>query len=159
VDFGTVELAPGKAGVEVNDLEDIEQPVKLRARGKAVALARREGDGLSIPAVPAQRLATEFASLSVRTRDVIIPALTTRRDEWSIRLPAGWRVTRAPLPQEVATPFGKFSISVEQSAGRVVVRSQISLTKSRIKPSEYMEFRMFCETADRAFGQRVVLGK
>ncbi|WP_437315344.1 DUF3857 domain-containing protein [Sorangium sp. So ce385] len=159
VDFGTVELAPGKAGVEVNDLEDIEQPVKLRARGKAVALARLEGDSLSIPAVPAQRLATEFASLSVRTRDVIIPALTTRRDEWSIRLPAGWRVTRAPLPQEVDTPFGKFSISVEQSAGKVVVRSQISLTKSRIKPSEYMDFRMFCETADRAFGQRVVLGK
>ncbi|MGK4001986.1 DUF3857 domain-containing protein [Sorangium sp. So ce1036] len=158
-DFGTVELAPGKAGVEVNDLEDIEQPVKLRARGKAVALARREGDSLSVPAVPTQRLAAEFASLSTRTRDVIIPALTTRDDEWSIRIPAGWRVTRAPLPQDVDTPFGKFSISVEQSAGKVVVRSQISLKKSRIKPSEYMSFRAFCETADRAFGQRVVLGK
>ncbi|WP_437620779.1 DUF3857 domain-containing protein [Sorangium sp. So ce1151] len=158
-DFGTVELVPGRAGVEVNDLEDIEQAVKLRARGKAVALARKEGDSLSIPAVPTQRLATEFASLSTRTRDVIIPALTTRQDEWSIRVPQGWRVTRAPLPQDLDTPFGKFSISVEQSAGKVVVRSQISLTKSRIKPSEYMAFRTFCETADRAFGQRVVLGK
>ncbi|WP_437732255.1 DUF3857 domain-containing protein [Sorangium sp. So ce1335] len=159
VDFGTVELAPGKAGVDVNDLEDIEQPVKLRARGKAVALARKEGDSLSIPAVPTQRLSTDFASLSTRTRDVIIPALTTRRDEWTIRVPQGWRVTRAPLPQELDTPFGKFSISVEQSAGKVVIRSQIALARSRIKPSEYMAFRTFCETADRAFGQRVVLGK
>ncbi|WP_437276960.1 DUF3857 domain-containing protein [Sorangium sp. So ce375] len=158
-DFGAVELAPGKAGVEVNDLEDIEQPAKLRARGKAVALARREGDSLSIPAVPTQRLATEFAALSARTRDVIIPALTTRRDEWTIRIPAGWRVTRAPMPQDVDTPFGKFSLSVEPSAGKIVVRSQISLSKSRIKPSEYMAFRTFCETADRAFGQRVVFGK
>ncbi|KYF65432.1 DUF3857 domain-containing protein [Sorangium cellulosum] len=158
-DFGTVELAAGRAGVEVNDLEDIEQPVKLRARGKAVALARKEGDSLSIPAVPTQRLATDFASLSTRTRDVIIPALTTRREEWSIRVPQGWRVTRAPLPQDLDTPFGKFSISVEQSAGKVVVRSQIALTRSRIKPSEYVAFRTFCETADRAFGQRVVLGK
>ena len=90
---------------------------------------------------------------------MIVPALTTRQDEWSIRVPQGWHVTRAPLPQDLDTPFGKFSISVEQSAGKVVVRSQISLTKSRIKPSEYMAFRTFCETADRAFGQRVVLGK
>ncbi|AUX47087.1 hypothetical protein SOCE26_085990 [Sorangium cellulosum] len=158
-DFGAIELAPGKAGVEVNDLEDIEQPVKLRARGKAVALARREGDHLSVPAVGTQRLATEFASLSTRTRDVVIPALTTSEDEWTLHVPAGWRVTRAPLPQDEDTPFGSFSISVEQSAGKVVVRSRIALKKSRIKPSEYTSFKTFCETADRAFGQRVVLGK
>jgi cellulose synthase operon protein C len=158
-DFGAVELAPGKAGVEVNELEDIEQPVKLRARGKAGSLVRREGDSLSVPAVPTQRLAAEFASLSSRTLDVVIPALTSREDDWILRLPPGLRVTRAPLPQELDTPFGRFSISVEQSIGKVLVRSRLSFKKGRIRPSEYMGFRTFCETVDRAFGQRLVLGK
>jgi len=158
-DMGAVELAAGKAGVDVNNLEDIEQPVKLRTRGKAPALARREGDTLSVPAGPPQRLASDFASLSSRTLDLILPALTAREEEWTLRIPAGMRVTRAPLPQDLDTPFGKLSISVEQSAGKVVVRSRLAFKKVRISPSEYMSFRTFCETVDRAFGQRLVIGK
>ena len=158
-DMGAVELAAGKVGVDVNDLEDIEQPVKLRARGKAPGLARREGDTLSVPASPPQRLAADFASLSSRTLDLIVPALTAREEEWTLRVPTGMRVTRAPLPQDLDTPFGKLSIAVEQSAGKIVVRSRLAFKKVRIKPSEYMSFRTFCETVDRAFGQRVVIGK
>ncbi|MCC6552817.1 MAG: DUF3857 domain-containing protein [Polyangiaceae bacterium] len=158
-DMGAVELAPGKAGVDVNDLEDIEQAVKLRARGKAPAFARREGDVLSIPAGPSQRLAADYASLSTRTLDVILPALAAREEEWTVHIPAGMRVTRAPLPQELDSPFGKLSITIEQPAGKVVVRSRLALKKIRITPAEYMSFRTFCETVDRAFGQRIVIGK
>jgi hypothetical protein len=158
-DLGAVELVAGKGGVDVNDLEDIEQPVKLRARGKAPALARREGDTLSVPAGPPQRLAADYASLSTRTLDVILPALTAREEEWTLRVPSGMRVTRVPLPQDLDTPFGKLSTSVEQSAGRVVVRSRLAFTKVRITPAEYLSFRTFCETVDRAFGQRVVIAK
>jgi hypothetical protein len=158
-DFGAVELVQGKTGIDVNELEDIEQPVRLRARGRAPALARREGESLSIPAVPPQRLAADYASLSTRTLDLVLPALTTREEEWSFRLPAGMRAARTPLPQDLDTQFGRFSISVEQLPGKVVVRSRLSLKKIRIKPSEYTAFRTFCETVDRAFGQRIVIGK
>jgi len=158
-DFGAVDLLAGKAGIEVNDLEDIEQPVRLRARGKAPALARREGDSLSIPAVPPQRLSADFASLSSRTLDLVLPALTAREEEWTFRLPPGMRAVRLPLQQDLDTPFGALSISVEEQPGKVVVRSRLTLKKARIKPSEYMAFRTFCETVDRVFGQRVVVGK
>lgn len=158
-DFGAVDLLAGKAGVEVNDLEDIEQPVRLRARGRAAALARREGDNLSIPAVPPQRLAVEYASLTSRTLDLALPALTAREEEWTFKLPAGARAIRVPLATDVDTPFGSFSISVEQPPGKVVVRSRLSFKKIRVKPSEYTSFQTFCETVDRAFGQRLVVGR
>jgi hypothetical protein len=149
----------GKGGLEVNDLEDIEQPVHLRAKGKTQSLIRREGDVFSLPAAPVQSLAAEYASLSARKLDLLLPALTTRDDEWVVRLPPGMKVVRAPLPLQKDTPFGKFAISVEQGPGRVTVKSHISLRKARVTPAEYDAFRLFCEAADRAFGQRIVISK
>ena len=73
-DFGPVELSRGNAGIEVNDLEDIEQPVKIRARGKAERFARREGDNFSVPAGATQRLVSELASLSERKLDIVLHA-------------------------------------------------------------------------------------
>jgi cellulose synthase operon protein C len=156
-DFGPVELA-GK-GVEVNDLEDIEQPVKVKARGKAASLARREGDALSLPVGASSKMVADYASLSTRALDVVLPALTSRDDEWSVKVPAGMRVVRAPAPAKGDSPFGSFSVEVEQSAGKVVVHGTLIMKKARITPAEYGAFRAWCEQADRAFGQRLVLGK
>jgi len=158
-ELGPVEIAAGKGGIEVNDLEDVEQPVKLRARGKAATMARREGENLSVPIGPSQRLVADYASLSTRTLDLVLPALTTREDEWTLKLPAGTKVVRGPEPSELDTPFGRFSIAVEQSPGKVTLKSTVAFKKVRIKPAEYPAWRAFCEKVDRAFGQRVVLGK
>ena len=47
-----LELAPGKPGLEVNDLDDEDQPVKIHARGHALGYARHDGEGLGVPAGP-----------------------------------------------------------------------------------------------------------
>ena len=52
--YRAVALWMSEHGVDVNDLDDEEQPVKLRARGKTLTFARREGDALSVPAGPVQ---------------------------------------------------------------------------------------------------------
>jgi cellulose synthase operon protein C len=39
------------------------------------------------------------------------------------------------------------------------VRSQLSLSKARIVPSEYGKFREFCAEVDSAFGKRLVIGR
>lgn len=158
-ELGSVELSAGKQGVEVNNLEDIEQPVKLRAHGKAASFARREGDSLSLPAGPPQHLAAEYASLSTRTLDVVLPALTMREEEWVVRVPQGMKVTRTPIPLERHMPFGDFAITVEQGKGVVTVKSSLALRKARITPAEYAAWRVFCESVDRAFGQRIVVEK
>lgn len=158
-EFGTLELLPGKGGLEVNDLEDIEQAVHIRAKGKTQSLVRREGEMFSLPAAQVQSLASDYAPLSSRKLELLLPALTTREDEWVVRLPAGMKVVRAPLPLQKDTPFGKFDISVEQGPGRVTVKSHLTLRKARVTPAEYEAFKIFCEAVDRAFGQRIVVSK
>jgi hypothetical protein len=143
----------------VNELDDEDQPVHLRAKGKSHGFARREGDTLVIPAGPSHRLVADYASLSQRTHEIDLRALTQRDDEWTIRLPAGMRVTRAAQPAQLDTPFGRFAVAFEESAGRVVVKSSLAFKKARIKPSEYAAFRAFCEAVDRGFGQTMVVGR
>lgn len=158
-ELGSVELTAGKPGIEVSDLEDEEQPVKLHARGKAITFARREGDAISVPAGPTHDLVADYASLSKRALDVDLRALSLREDEWTIRLPAGTKVLRAPIASQLDSPFGRFSIAFEESAGKVVVKTTLAFKKARITPAEYLAFRTFCEAADRAFGQRMTVGK
>ena len=158
-DFGPIELAAGKAGLDVNDLDDVEQPVKFKARGKAPTLARREGDTVSLPAGPPQRLVAEYAALSTRTLDVVLHALTLREDEYIVKLPPGAEVIATPTPQKLDTPYGRFEIEVERAPGKVTVKSTLAFKKIRIPPSEYAGWRTFCEAVDRAFGQRIVTSK
>jgi cellulose synthase operon protein C len=158
-ELGALELAPGKPGLDVNDLDDEDQPVKIHAKGKVLGFARRDGDALGVPAGPTHRLVAEYASLSQRALDVDLHALTRRDDEWTLHLPPGMRVTRTATPAELDTPFGHFSISFEEGAGKVVVRSSLAFKKARITPAEYPGWRAFCEAADRAFGQTMVVSR
>ncbi|HKQ69713.1 MAG TPA: DUF3857 domain-containing protein, partial [Polyangiaceae bacterium] len=157
-DFSGFELAPNEGALEMNDLEDIEQPVKLRARGKAVSLGRRDGSDLSIPLGPTGRLVPAFAALSTRKQDIRLHVRSTLEDEVVIHLPANLKVKGPPDNLHQETPFGTFSINAEVSPGKVTVKSKVSFDKTRIAPAEYPAFRSFCEAADRAFAQRLVVG-
>jgi len=159
LEFGPTELGAGKAGVEAIGLEDVEQPVKIRAKGKASSFARVEGNALSIPVSLTPRLVTKYTSSSKRTLDVVTGPLATNEEEWTLKLPQGARVRSMPSPQKLDTPFGAFNISFEQTPGKIVVRTSLSFRKARVTPAEYEAFRSFCEAVDRAFGQRIVVEK
>jgi cellulose synthase operon protein C len=158
-DFGPLEVAPGRTGVEATNIEDIEQPVRLKIKGKATNFARREDATLSVPANIAARLVADLAPSSKRTLDVVIGALTTREEEWVLKVPAGARLQKVPAPQKIDSPFGHFELSVEQVAGKITVRTSLSFKKARVVPSEYAQFRAFCEAVDRGFNQRIVVSK
>jgi cellulose synthase operon protein C len=158
-ELGAFELANGKPGLDLNDLDNEDQPVHLRAKGKAQAFARRDGATLVVPAGPSHKLVGDYASLSTRKLDVDLRALTQRDDEWTIKLPPGMKVVRAARPAKLDTPLGRFSVSFEESAGKVVVKTSLAFKKARIKPSEYEAWRAFCEAVDRGFGQSIVVGK
>lgn len=158
-DFGPIELAAGKGSVEVGEIDDVERPVKIRVKGKAPSFVRHDGDVLSLAAGPVYSLVAHYASLSRRTLDVDLRALSQREDEWTIRLPAGTKVLRAPSPAQLDSPFGRFSVAFEEAPGKVTVKTALSFKKARITPAEYPAWRSFCEAVDRAFGQRMTLGK
>ncbi len=142
--------------VEANDLEDVEQPVRLRARGKAARLARKEGDTFALPVGPKEYLVREYAALSSRKRDIRLAVQNTHETEWSVGLPAGAKVTSLPRAQEGTSPFGSYRVEVDGAGPKVRVKTTIAMTKTRILANEYPAFRAFCESADRALGQRLV---
>jgi hypothetical protein len=141
--------------ISTNDLEDIEQNVSLRVKGKAPSFARRDGDLWSVPVGPREHLVRDFASLSQRRLDLRLSAQTTTESEWTLRLPPGTRVITAPHNAKEASPFGTVTVEVESQNGTVRVKTSIAMTKTRIGAGEYSAFRTWCDAADRALGQRL----
>ena len=156
-------MATQLAGAELTSLdagnmEDIEQKVTLHAKGKASGFARKDADSLSIPVGPREYFVRDFAPLNQRKLDVRFYAQWTLDQDWTVRLPPGAKVKSLPVASSTTTPFGTVKLEVESSAGGVIkVRTSISNTKTRILASEYPAFHQWCETVDRALGQRVVV--
>jgi len=158
-DLPGFELATGPSGLQAGDLDDIEQPVKLRLLGKAPSFARKDGDDLTIPIASQDRFVPSLASLSHRRQDLRIHYQSTLDETWTLKLPAGMTVKSMPTAASRAGDFGAFELKVERNGNVVVAHSKMTFTKTRIKPNEYAGFLAFCEEADRTFGQRLVLGK
>lgn len=155
-DLGGVEIGALEAGA----LEDPEQPVWIKAKGKASQLARRDGDAFAVAAGPREYLVRDYASLGARKLDLRLSARTTQETEWVLHLPPGAKATSVPTPARVESPFGTVTVEVEQpTAGTIRVRTKVVIDRSRIAPAEYEAFRAFCEKGDRALGQRVVYSR
>ncbi len=151
-DFPGFELAQ----TDANDLENVEIPVRLHAKGKVPQLARRDGETWSVPAGPREHMVQSYATLSNRRRDLKLSAQTTNDTEWVVKAPAGAKVTSAPKAASGSSAFGSYKVEVETLGGAVRVKTSITLAKTRVKAQEYPAFRAFCEEVDRALGQRIV---
>jgi cellulose synthase operon protein C len=139
--------------VKTNDLDDVEQKVSLKAKGKAPALARKDGDSWTVPVGAREHLVRAYAALSTRRRDLRIQALSTQENESVVKLPAGAKITSAPRAAEGKSPYGFYKVEAETTGSTVRVKTTVALTKPRIAASEYPAFRAFCEQADKDLGQ------
>jgi hypothetical protein len=158
-EFPGLALAPGAAGVRANDLDDLEQPVELRIRGAAPGFARREGHTLSMDLTTKVRLTPNYASLSQRKQDVKLLGFSTIDDSFVVKLPPGMKVLSAPPAARADSPFGAYSVQVEQQQNTVIVKSRLLVRASRITPAQYPAWKQFCADVDRALSYPVVVGK
>lgn len=149
---------PGIAitNVTANDLENVELGPVLKVTGKVPALARKDGDKLSLPAGPKEHMVTDFASLSTRKQDIRLRAQNTQITERRIKLPANAQVSTAPTASTSDSPFGSHSVTVEKDGATYVVKTTVTMKKTRITAAEYPAFRAWCEQVDKALGQRLV---
>jgi hypothetical protein len=67
-------------------------------------------------------------------------------------------VKALPEAVERTSPLGRLTVSADVSGSTVTVRTRVAFDKTRITPAEYPEWRAFCEAADRAFAQHLVVG-
>ncbi|HEX6766631.1 MAG TPA: DUF3857 domain-containing protein, partial [Polyangiaceae bacterium] len=150
-------IAPGAQGIQTSNLDDNEEPVRVKVEGTAPTFARREGTQLSMPVTNSFRLTTAFAPLSQRKQDVSINAFSELRDTIVVELPAGVHVVSAPDPASADNRFGYYSIEVDKQPDKITVKSKLGLKVTRVVPSDYAEFKAFCAQADRALGPRLVV--
>ena len=139
--------------VSSNDLEDVEQKVQLRAKGRAPSYARRDGESWTVPVGAKEHMVRSWAPLSSRRRDIRIYALSTQENETTVKLPQGAKILGPPHPAEGKSQFGYYKVDVETQGSTVRVKTTVAVTKSRIPAAEYAAFRAFCEQADRELGQ------
>jgi tetratricopeptide (TPR) repeat protein/transglutaminase-like putative cysteine protease len=154
--FSGVEIPAG--GITLNDVSNYEQPVSLRVHARAPHLLREEGGSLSSSVTPRERLVPLYASAVERRLDVDIGSVAALTEHHEITLPAGLEVKSVPPNAQLETRFGKYSLTVQRQPGKVVVDTHLELDVQRVSPSDYAEFRKFCQAADAAFEPRLVLG-
>jgi hypothetical protein len=87
-------ILPGSevTAVEAGDLQDIEQKVTLRIRGKVPQFARVEGDVAAVPLGRKEHMVRDFAALATRKLDVRLYAQWTEVDDWTVHLPPSAKV-------------------------------------------------------------------
>jgi tetratricopeptide (TPR) repeat protein len=152
-------ILPGSevTAVDAGNLEDLEQKVTMRVRGKVPQFARADGDVLSVPVGRKEHMVRDYAPLVSRKLDVKLYAQWTEEDDWTIRLPPGAKVRSGPATAHGSSPFGSFALEVETSGAALHVKTTVTLVKTRIVAREYVEFRAWCEQVDRALGQRATV--
>jgi cellulose synthase operon protein C len=143
--------------VEANDLDNLEEPVKLRVRAKSDDVGRREGRDVSFPVGPRPHLVRDWAPLSERRQDLRLHAKTTTVSDWTVHVPTGMHVSSAPAASEVTSPFGSLKTTVDAHGSVVRVVTTLTLDQTRILARDYPAFRAFCEAGDRVLGERLVV--
>jgi hypothetical protein len=146
--------------VDAGDLEDVEQGVTLRVRGKVPQFAHVEGeskDVLSVPIGRREHMVRDFAPLATRKLDVRMYAQWTQQDDWTVRLPPGAKLKSAPVSAQGSSPFGTYAVDVTADSTSLHVKTTVTLAKTRVTAEEYAAFRAWCEQVDRALGQRAMV--
>jgi hypothetical protein len=111
-----------------------------------------------VPVTPGSRLTPAYASLSTRRLAVKLPPLGTIDDTFVVKLPPGMRVVSAPPEAKGDGPFGRYSITVERDAAKVVVKTRLTVKVVTVLPEQYAAFKQFCADADSALTPRLVIG-
>jgi cellulose synthase operon protein C len=150
-------LEVGADGIETGNLENVDQPVGIRVRGKVPQFARPEGGELSLPVTAMADLTSTYASQSKRKQDVRIVGFSTREETARVILPVGARVVAGPPDARGSSRFGSYSVETTRDGKDVVVKSRLALDVTRVLPADYAAFRKFCQEVDQAMSHRLLV--
>ena len=99
-----------------------------------------------------------YARLGHRQWPLVLGYPWRHEEEVRYRLPEGARIVRSPAARTIASRFGEFTLSVDESQqGAVGVRSALVVEKSRIEPAEYPAFRAFLRETDALLADHLIV--
>ncbi len=149
---------PGLAAttVTMSDPKALEQPASLGFAMAVPRMAESTSERLRFFPFGSSRAFTQsLAPLSERTWDVVLSGPWVNRFHTAWTLPANASVE--PPPEVVEeSPFGSLHITVKKGEKGVLdVSGELVLTRARITPKEYPEFRSWLLRVDQAFGRKL----
>jgi transglutaminase-like putative cysteine protease len=97
----------------------------------------------------------QLAALPERSQELVFDVPWERTQEIKISLPANARVLAAPDDRLRSSRFGKVTLEYQQNGRELTLRSTVRLNVTRVPPSEYAEFRGFCDQVDHALRQQL----
>lgn len=141
-------LHPGT--VEASDPRDLDAPFELRFPVEIPSFAEARPDGALAfhPFGEQSRYLYALAPLGRRRHDLVLDPPGRERLVVELALPAGAILEEPAEGGEIRSPFGSFSLAVEEAGGRLILRRELALTTSRVSPEDYPAFRDFLRRVD-----------
>ena len=130
--LGPVTLAGGRRGLELSDLDAIEQPLVMQVRGSGSAT--KEGQAWSLPMGTAANMTVRFAMRARRHHPLLLGPRRLREQNFEVTVPAGMRVASAPKPMSLQSPFGRFELKVTQTKSVISVQTRLQLDRALPAP-------------------------
>jgi transglutaminase-like putative cysteine protease len=151
-------------GVELLDqrfeeLQELEQPVRYSYKIKVPRFGLWDGSELRFSPSALGDLVRNMARSPTRLQPLDLATSSAYVEERQVTLPRGMRLTAIPEGGEVSSAWGKLTLRYAAERDVVKVRTEFWLTRARVAPKEYPDFRRWVEAADQLLRQRVGLQK
>jgi tetratricopeptide (TPR) repeat protein len=152
------ELFPG-ANLISSKIENKKQPnlpIVTMAEFTAPKVTKTVNEHIELPIVGKQtRYQTFYAPFQHRNHDLMLSP------PWSViwttkyKIPKGYQLSNIPVGDEVASAFGKVSVSISTKDDLITVQAKIQITTSRVAAKDYQAFRKFLGQVDRILNKRI----
>lgn len=123
-------------------------------------LAAGMNGGLTVSdPLPALNLGKAMGRLDERTLPLTTGLPIFLNQEITLVLPEGFVTTYNPAGLKTSTPFGSYSLLVEKTGSRVVLKRKLDLPYEIVYPDRYKDFTAFLNRVDGAEDAQLVLEK
>ncbi|HKP55752.1 MAG TPA: DUF3857 domain-containing protein [Polyangiales bacterium] len=147
-------------GVELLDqrfeaLQELESPVRYSYRIRVPRFGLWDGSELRFSPSALSDLVRNMARSPTRLQALDLASSSAYVEERKVTLPRGMRLGALPEGGEVSSAWGKLTLRYAAERDVVKVRTEFFLTRARVAPKEYPDFRRWVEAADQLLRQRV----
>lgn len=142
------------------DLADMYAPCEFAYSVDLERFVRREAGRFAVPlfqGFPRPLSFRGLVGLEKRQTPLALDFMNPYRSRVRYRCPEGYRFAGYPRSEEAAAAGCRFSLRATTEGRDVVVEESIEITKERVAPAEYADFRRFMLTLDRAEAQELTL--
>jgi hypothetical protein len=100
---------------------------------------------------------SQFASLTARKTDLLLPAPYTKSSTWTLALPAGLAAKALPEDLRQETANIRLAVSASVKDGKLVIHREFAILGGTVKAAEYPTWRKTLLAFDRAEAATITL--